>query len=578
MPLMGSLYIGASGLQTGQNALNTTAHNLTNADTEGYVRQQVQQSAKVYITISKNPASISNQVYGLGVTYSRVKQVRDRFLDQTFRRESGRSMFYEVSTETLEHVQDLLGEMNGKTFQSTMTDLWTAVQELAKNPSSSVNQGLLVQRAEEFIERAVNVYDDLASYQDNLNNQVKQQVKKINEYGRQILELNDRIRAIEAGGVEQANDLKDTRNRIMDELSKLAKCTFTESAFGDVYVQIEGEDFVKGASCYEIALYTDPNTGFHTPFWPQNATYTVLENGDKQYNIKGAEVFDLTRTISSDYNTDIGGLKAMLLARGDHRADYTDIENNYDDISQSILMNMQAEFDQMVHSIATKMNEILANAAGVQTGNLDILDSNGNTVTLENVRFCESDSNGYMRKEDGSPIQLFDKVTGYGYEKVTGADGKEYWVYQEEDPSYQDTLYTLKNLQVDQDLKKSPSLMGFLKDDEEVDQATADALKEAFTEESYKLNPNVNNSTTFLDYYGDMVAQVANSGMVYRNIYEDQLNEVEATENAREQIMGVSSDEELSNMIKYQNAFNAASRYVNVVSEMLAHIINTLGV
>ena len=80
-----------------------------------------------------------------------------------------------------------------------------------------------------------------------------------------------------------------------------------------------------------------------------------------------------------------------------------------------------------------------------------------------------------------------------------------------------------------------------------------------------------------MDYYTDLVAQVANSGAVYRSIYENQTTTVEATESAREQVVGVSSDEELSNMIRFQNAYNASSRYINVISEMLEHIINTLG-
>ena len=151
MPLMGSLYIGASGLQTGQNALNTTAHNLSNVDTKGYTRQQVQQSDKRYITLSKMNSAISYQQTGLGVVYSRVKQVRDFFLDKTYRKESGRSMFYEVSTEVMEEVESQLGELNGEAFQTTMTDFWTAVQELTKDPASSVTQGLLVQRASEFV-------------------------------------------------------------------------------------------------------------------------------------------------------------------------------------------------------------------------------------------------------------------------------------------------------------------------------------------------------------------------------------------------------------------------------------------
>ena len=120
--------------------------------------------------------------------------------------------------------------------------------------------------------------------------------------------------------------------------------------------------------------------------------------------------------------------------------------------------------------------------------------------------------------------------------------------------------------------------MGFRLADGSEDKATANALKAAFTEEAYTLNPNVQKKTTFVDYYTDLVSQVANSGYVFRSIYENQVTTVEATQSAREQVIGVSTDEELSNMIKFQNAYNASSRYINVISEMLEHIISTLGV
>ena len=237
-------------------------------------------------------------------------------------------------------------------------------------------------------------------------------------------------------------------------------------------------------------------------------------------------------------------------------------------------MNIEAEFDQLVHNIAEKVNEILAEAAGVTTGDLTLADG----TVLKGVSYCESEIGGYMRKEDGSPIQMFAKITTEGYSKVTGEDGKEYWVYNEEDFSEQDSLYTLKNLRIDQELRQKPASMGFIKADGSVDVETAEKLKNAFTEEIYTLNPEVKKKTTFLDYYNDLVSQVANSGSVYRSIFTNQEDTVEATENARQQIIGVSSDEELSNMIKFQNAFNASSRYINAISEMLAHLINTLGV
>lgn len=553
MPLMGSLYIGASGLQSGQNALNTTAHNLTNIDTTGFTRQQTLFSSKRYITISKNPAAVSDQQYGIGANLSAVRQVRDYFLDQTYRKESGRSMFYEASTDVLGEVENVLGELNGEDFQTSLTNLWTAVQELSKDPSSSVTQGLLVQRSAEFINRANAVYQDLTNYQDNLNKQIKEKVTTINQYGKQIQALNDQIRKIECGGIEHANDLRDTRNQILDELGKLCKMTYSEDSTGNVSVRIENSDFVRGDLFYEIGLDASDATGFYTPFWIKDAEYTVLADGTKKYNIEGAEVFNLDQTVSSSLDTDIGGLKALLLARGDHRSNYTDINNNYDSISQSIVMNVQAEFDQMIHSVTTRINGILA----------EVYDP----------------SRGYMCDKDGSsPLQLFQKVTTDGYEKVTDAGGNVTWKYAEEDPARTDTLYTLGNLQVNANLLREPSMLSFKKADGSADYDTTDKLKAAFTDESYTLNPNVLKKTTFVDYYKDLVSQVANTGSAFRNIYENQQTTVEATYNAREQIVGVSSEEELSNMIRFQNAYNASSRYINVINELLEHIISTLAV
>lgn len=117
MGLMGSLYIGVSGLQTGQNALNTTAHNMSNIDTTGYTRQQVQQGTRSYNILSKTASANAYQETGLGVNYSRVKQIRDYFLDKTYRQENGRSAFYDTSVSAIEEVEDLLQELQGETFR-----------------------------------------------------------------------------------------------------------------------------------------------------------------------------------------------------------------------------------------------------------------------------------------------------------------------------------------------------------------------------------------------------------------------------------------------------------------------------
>ncbi len=601
--------MGTSGLSTSQNALNTVAHNLTNVDTEGYTRQQVEQSDRLYSTISKSGSAISYQQTGLGVSYSNVKQIRDVFLDKTYRRESGRSMFYQFSAETLTEVEDLLGEMNGEAFQTQLSDLWVSVQELAKDPCSSVTQSTLIQEANEFLTRAKSVYNGLASYQDNLNLQIKQQVEKINNMGLSILSLNDQIRSIELGGVEKANDLRDQRNAVLDDLSKLVDISYNEDLFGNVFVQIEGEDFVKGSMCYQIGLNLDSASGFYTPFWPQNAdtvpgsddfsngsgtiisvdgqinTVVTRNNREvslmKTFILDNALVFNLDREISTDLGTDIGGLKAMLLARGDHRANYTDVyEHNYNKVSQSVIMNVQAEFDQMIHNITSSINDVLAEAAGVKSVKIGV-DADGNDIM---ARVAEVDPQGYMRDAAGIPIQLFTKIAGEGYTQqnitIYNEDGTtttgDYWVYNEEDEFEVPSLYSLLNTQINQELLQNPSKLGFRLEDGSEDLDTMSKLKAVFMDQKYSLNPNVLKKVSVLDYYDDLVSQVANSAYVYDEIHRNQENTVESALSARDQITAVSSDEELSNMIKFQNAYNASSRFINVVDEMLEHLITSL--
>ncbi|NTV79393.1 MAG: flagellar hook-associated protein FlgK, partial [Clostridiales bacterium] len=450
------------------------------------------------------------------------------------------SAFYEVSYDAIEETEPLLGEMEGATFSDSMDDLWASIEELAKTPDDSTIQGLFVQRASSFIESAQAVYQGLSDYQDNLNIQVKESVDSINEIANSIKTLNDQIRLIETGGTENANDLRDTRNQLLDELSELGNISYSEDTEGNVIVKFEGEVLVSRDTVYEMDVEIDETTGFYTPFWPQNATYTLSTDGNKIYDISDSKVFDLTQTISSDLDTDIGKLKAQVLARGDHRADFTDLldEDYYDtNISQSVVMNSQAEFDQLVHSVVTAINNVLASVSDSTTG--------------------------YMCNDDGTPLELFTRITG-----ATGA----------ENVNNSETLYSSMNLAINSELLQQPTKLGFILSDNSVDYETAEALQATFEEESYALNPNVTKKSNFLDYYSDLVSQVANSGSVYKSIQENQQLTVESTESARQEVMGVSSDEEMANMIKFQNAYNAASRYINAVSEMLEHFINTLAV
>lgn len=554
MSLFGSLYIGVSGLQTSNNALNTTAHNMSNLDTQGYTRQQVQQGTRNYVTHAKYTTKNWIQT-GLGVNYTRTRQERDAILDRNCRRESGRLAFYDVSAAALEEIEYILGESNeGHEFSEALSGdqgLWVAVQELAKDPTLSANQNLFVTKAYEFLTKAQKVYNSLCEYQDNMNTKVKTDVEKINSYAQEIEALNRAIMRVE-GGPEHANDLRDRRNYLLDELGKIGSITYSEDMSGYVSVRFEQVDLVKGSMVNEMSLYQDPKTGFYTPYWKMLAKFDKFDsNGDpivSEENIEGAKVFDLTQRISSEYNTDIGSLKSTLFARGDHRATYGELDDINSDgvyeenwyhshIEQSIVMNTQAQFDKLVHIITTKINSVLEDAA--------------NRATALNP---DSD---YLRDKNGNPYQLF--------QLVAEGDGT---------PS---TSWTVRNIVLNQELRQNPSLLTFRLDDHSEDNETMEALKKAFEEAIYTLNPNVTTPVCFKDYYKSLVSQIANTGAVFRAVQDNQNVATDALLYAREQIVGVSSDEELTNMIMYQNAYNASSRYINVISEMMDHLLSTLG-
>ena len=522
-------------MQTSQNAMNTTAHNMTNVDTKGYTRQQILLNTRTYQTLSVNASAVAYQQYGLGVYYSQTRQVRDMFLDKTYRKESGRSAFYESNVKVIDEMEDLFGEFQGVEFSESIQNLWKTIQDLDMDPCDMTNQNLLVSRCNEFLTRASLVYKGLCEMQDNLNTQIKKNVDKLNDYGRELVQINQQIMKAEAGNVENANDLRDRRNFILDEMSKIGKISYEEDIYGAVTVKFEGVDFVRTESISEMGVYADPDTGFYTPYWPQLADYNTMPWGEKVPILESSAVFDTTQEIRSSLNTDIGSLRALVYARGNKRATYQDvakenIEAYNRDISQSLLMNVQAEFDRLINKVVTTINGVLREAA-----------------------MSEPDT-GYMKDADGNPLQMFELIS--------------------DDP---EKGFSIGNMIVNEDLKREPGLLSFRLQDGSEDKATTAKLKAAFSEETHTLNPNVETKVSLIGYYANLIDQVAITGEANKEIRDVQEEVVNETFSAREMIVGVSDAEEMEFMIKFQNAFNASSRYVNVINEMIEHILSTLG-
>lgn len=201
---------------------------------------------------------------------------------------------------------------------------------------------------------------------------------------------------------------------------------------------------------------------------------------------------------------------------------------------------------------------------------------NGDTRILD-AENCSTGASGTL-----PPQELFARIGTERYttatytDPVTGAQ-KTVYLYNEEDLSNDDMMYTLKSLQVNQALIENEAELPHLKQNGDVDYKLVEKIAALWEEATLTLNPNDTRGCTFKDYYRAMVGEMSTLGEVYHSTATSLEGTSAAIDNQRQQIIGVSSDEELTYMIKYQNAYNASSRFINVINEMIEHLIMQLG-
>lgn len=653
---MGALYIGGSGLRSAQNAINTSANNLANVNTEGYVRQQVLFADQHYNTFGY--AAVSAQTVGLGVGIGDIVHARNVFLDAKYRTEAGRQSYYESYYNAIDEVQSLYQELEGTAFKNvlmgsgsdreTNSSLWSAFEMLAEDPSDTTNQSLVIQRSNLLLTRANAIYSSLSTYQSQINIQISNDIDRVNELGKQIYELNLEIQSIEAGHVETAYDLRDARDLALDELGSLVNMTYTEDATGIVTVKLEGQYFVDEARYYEVGKQIDRATGYVNAYWP----YLSNESNGQYMNL-----FDFSIPISSENNTDIGEIKALIQARGDGVKNFAYLEGadpkNYaNTVGMSVMEESEAQLDVLIHGITTMINEILCpNTRGTFEVKTENEDGSYSVTSYKNVKVLDTDNCRLGSDLEIPPRELFTRVgVPERYTEVTDVNGKTWYIYNEEDiydcktvtlsgreyqvwdeskgngmitktdydkagkvigseespyeqwttrenqkytkqmisgkayyvlnPDYAldtSTQYTLVSLGVNDELENQASLFPHLtRFTHEIDYGMGAEFSDLWDTKCLKIYPGSEATFSFSEYYTEMIGGIATAGSTYESTSNTLYSSVTAIDNQRLQITGVSTDEELTNMIKYQNAYNAASRYIQTVSDMIELLVTGL--
>ncbi len=600
--LMASFNAGVSGLHSAQASLNTTSHNLANAQTKGYVRQQVLVMDSFYQS-AIGPHDNVMQV-GTGTVIAKTRQIRNTFLDSQYRLQLGRQCFYEQNQSAAMELEDMLGELEGEQFQESITEFQSALSSLSENPENIVFKDQVVSIASKFIERARALQNQLNTYQTSLNTEVINQVDRINEIITEIKDYNQLIRKYEATG-DGANDYRDKRNDLLDELGQYINFDANEEVDGVVTIYAEGSFLLDSSTQYFLTTaYESDTSKLLKPVWATGGDFFRRDS----------------LAYSTANNTDVGFLWGLLVARGSYAAIYNDMpvkplesdekytaggtfdQRAYDrDMDQykkdvevyngvvgaSIVMSVQNQLDMLVHGIVTKINNMLCPNKEVT---IQTTDAAGNTVT-ETVAVLDEE-NALMGddKDNTMGTELFSRRSVERYTKMTAQvrqdDGTykemEIYKYNEEDPSDIYSLYTIGQLEMNPVVLKDASTLavkysltnghaqGYAYDEVE-------KLAGIFDEKIGVLNPNSMNTYNSKDFYVGMVDELANTGFVWNGIVENQQITASSIDDERQNVMGVSTEEELSDLIKFQRCFDASSRYITTISEMLEYIIERLG-
>lgn len=165
--------------------------------------------------------------------------MRNTFLDAQYRVQAGRQSFYEAQYKAVQEIEDLFGEMEGEEFITSVTDLWSAVSNLAQEPNNIVLRSELVSTASKFTERANALRDQLVEYQTNMNQEVKNQVDQINDIVDQIRQYNELIQKYEATG--RVGDDYRVQKSSVRQLSTYVNVESYEEVDGTVSIYAEGQ-------------------------------------------------------------------------------------------------------------------------------------------------------------------------------------------------------------------------------------------------------------------------------------------------------------------------------------------------
>lgn len=607
------LDIGKSGLYTSQSGLNTTSHNISNIETKGFTRQVIEQSAG-----SALRAYGRHGMVGTGVDVTSIKQTRSEYYDEKYRNNNSIYGGYSTKSNYMSQIQSYLNEIQLQGFTTTFDDMYDTIQELEKDPANLTVRTQVTNVAQSFCEYFNSLYTNLQAVQEDCNFEIKNQIDRVNAIAAEIASLTKQINTVEIGG-SNANDLRDARNLMVDELSSIINVTVEETADGPVglktyVVKVDGQTLVDTYEMNRLSVKPRENRKNQTD---ADGLYDVVWDNGQQFNPYAY--------------TQSGSLKALFEVRDGNNADnlqgtvtaYVGMHSvtmtnatvnheaklNIPENGEITIGNVVYEYEAFEASIDKTTGEYTYEfflKTPVRAYAEEELSSVGISVDYKGIPYYMEQMNEFLRTYarkfneihksgvdlNGNAGQDFftatNKVTGqeyklgsYGQEGAVGYDAYSFnsltGQFATEDVTAVYSSYyhiTAENICVNNAIQHDSSM--FAAASEIVNGVgNYDKVSELLELKSDTSMFKQGKPAAFLQ---TLVAEVGIDTKAALNFEKSQNNLVNSIDNQRLSVGGVDAEEEAMNLMRYQQAYNLSAQVISIMNQIYNKLINEMAI
>jgi len=588
--------VAKSGIFSANVGLDTTSHNIANVNTEGYSRQRAVQKSTFPLAYPGPFITLRPGQVGTGTEITSITRIRSDFIEAQIHRETGSYSMFTEMTEHFLQIEDIVGEPSDNAIGGLMEDFFNAWEDLSNDPESASARTNLVSSATAFT-NFVNELDlnlDLAL--TNINEQVDERITRLNNLAFQVADINKQIVQLEGSGQSEslkANDLKDHRDLLVEEMSTIINARVLFNNNGSISVLVQGHPIVSGDHVSEVGLKPNPND----PLRPE----IIFEKSRIPLEINSGELKGLLEMRDVEIPTVRENLSLLLSTFTNrvnelHRAGYGldglknrpfFIDTETRRINANLPLPAGTTLDTTLEDMGISSGDFFVQGVHFRIEDYEVLP--GQSITLgdvfdritaanNDIRIEIDTSGGFERVvlSQFNPVTKDDTLSvksgSSDFLSVLGLDSAPV-IELITDPPYQNALH---NFSLHPTIFQNLDAIAATGDDGlgfpgPGDNRTALAIADLKNEQLEVFGTN------FGEYYQSTIANLGSAAQNADRSRVSQMLVVEQLNARRQEISGVNLDEEAVNLIKYQKAFEASSRVLTALDDILSTIINKLG-